>query len=296
MAPGENSDTPRGKLIAELEKLDKDPQVISSSIIISHPWGDISIQGDSVFVVTDNDQELAHRYARNLANKFWDLRHDFPLDLYSIQQAVKVGLETKEKGPVVICEMGDCILGGASGDIVTSLSYLIQRGIRGVVVAVIVDPESVNHSIKAGVGSVIKLKVGGKLYRDANPPLSFEGKVKFLGKDIKTYEEALNVGWETSMGNMAVIEGHGVEMVIVEYAGKVDDPSFLESLGINPREKKFIILKTSIPPLVSYKDVASKIILVDTPGWCYQDLYSVSYKKVPRPMFPLDPLMDWSAK
>jgi microcystin degradation protein MlrC len=293
MVPGENRDETREILISELDKIDRDPKVVSSLIIISHPWSDLGIQGDSVLVITDNDQELAGKYARMLASKFWELRHDFPLDLYSIQQAVKLGKETKKKGPTVICEMGECLLGGASGDVVANISYLIERGIKDIAVAVVIDPESVTKSVEAGVGAPVQLHVGGKLYKEGNRPLQFHGKVKFIGENIEGKDKIL-VGYETKMGRMVVVEGHGVEMILVDQPGKLGGPSFFEAFGIDPRRKKFIVLKDSIGPLISYKDIASNVLLVDSPGWCKQLLSTIDFKNVPRPIFPLDPTMSWN--
>jgi len=211
-----------------------------------------------------------------------------------VQQAVKIGLESKKRGPLVICEMGECLLGGASGDVVTTISYLIQRGIENVAVAVVVDPESVAKAVKAGIGSTVKLNIGGKLFKEGNPPLPFEGKVNFIGKDVEAGGDIL-VGYETKMGRMVVVEGYGVEIVLVERTGKIGDSSLFEKVGIKPKEKKFIVLKESIGPLISYRDIASNVLLVDTPGWCTQMLYTIDYKRIPRPMFPLDPTMSWHA-
>jgi len=291
---GENRDEPRERLMDELKAIDQDDKVIASLVTISHPWSDISIQGNGVLVITNDDQKLADRYAKNLARLFWDLRFDFPLDLYSIHQAVKIGLESKAGGPVVICEMGECLLGGASGDLMTSVSYLLQRGARDVVVAVVVDPESVQRCVESGEGSIVRLNIGGKLFREGNPPLPFEGRVKFIGEDIEGEDKEILIGWETRMGKMVVIEGHGMEIVLVENPGKTGGPSFLRALGINPEDKRFIVLKDSIGPLISYKDVASRVLLIHTPGWCDHMLATLNFTKVPRPLFPLDPAMKWS--
>lgn len=293
MAPGENRDETREQLASESRDIEKDPTVVSSLFIISHPWSDITIQGDSVLVITDNDENLARSYARRFAKKYWDLRYDFPLDLFSMQQAAKIGLETKAGGPTVICEMGDCLLGGASGDVMTTVSYLMQRGARDVAVAVVVDPESVETAIRSGKGGKVRMNVGGKIYTEKNPPLYFEGTVKFCGEDVEGQDNIL-VGYETKMGRMVVVEGNGVELVIVEKPGKIGGPSFLRAVGIEPEEKQFIVLKDSIGPLISYKDIARHILLVDTPGWCDHKLATITYTKVPRPIFPLDPILSWN--
>ena len=290
---GETNDEPRNELVTELEKMEADSGVMTSSFFLGYPWADISIIGDSVLVVTNDDQVLAEKYAQALADKFWKLRYNFPLHLYSVEEAVKIGMESSE-GPTVLCEMGDCLLGGASGDVVTTVRYLIERGVNGVVVAVIVDLQAVNQAAKAGVGATVRMKIGGKLFKTNNPPLLFEGKVRLLTKDVVGYD-SISPGYETAMGKMAVVEEQGTEMVLVERPGKIGGPAFLEELGISPEKKRFIVLKDTIVPRLSYEKVAWKVLLVDTPGWCKQQLYSRDYVKTPRPIFPFDPDLSWNA-
>ena len=266
LVPAENRDETRAKLMDELVRIEKQPGVVSSLVTISHPWSDISIQGDTVFVATDNSI-AADNYARQIAQKFWDLRYDFPLDLYSIQQAVKIGFETRKKGPTVICEVGDCILGGASGDVVTSLRYLMQRGATEVVVAAVVDPESVASAAKAGVGKNVQLRIGGKLFKDGNPPLTFDGVVTLLGKDVKADgRDKISQEDEIQIGRFVVVKGHGVEVVIVEKPGRIGEPFFLQALGIKLEGKRFIVLKDTVIPTISYRSVASEVLLVYTTG------------------------------
>ena len=294
IVPGETKDEPRNELVRELKKIETDPDVIAGAFFLGYPWADVSIMGDSVLVVTNNNQALAEKYARTLSDKFWKLRYDFPLDLYTLEEAVKIGQESS-RGPTVLCEMGECLFGGASGDVVTTLRYLIEQGESQVAVAVIVDPESVNQVTEAGIGATVHMKIGGKLYRADNPPLLFQGKVRLLAKDVTGHDSIL-AGYETAMGRMAVVEGDGIEIILVERPGKIGGPAFLEELGIDPKGKRFIVLKDSIGPVISYKEVAKNVLLVDTPGWCKQQLLSQDYKKTPRPIFPFDPDLSWSAE
>ncbi len=293
LGPGETNDGPRNELVAELEKMDADCRVMTGSFFLGYPWDDISIAGNSVLVVTNDDQVLAEKYARALADKFWCLRHQFPLDLYSVEEAVRIGMESSE-GPTVICEMGESLMGGSSGDVVTTVRYLIEHGIKEVAVAVIVDPEAANQAAEAGVGATVRMRIGGKLFKTNNPPLPFEGKVKLITENVVEYD-SMSAGYETAMGKMAVVEGQGIEVVLAEKPGKTGGPIFLEKLGIDPKKKKFIVLKQSIGPLTRYREVAENVLLVDTPGWCKRQLCPEDYKKVPRPIFPLDPNLSWSS-
>jgi microcystin degradation protein MlrC len=293
ITPGENRSDPINELASEIKRIQGDPAAFTGSFFVGYPWADVSITGASVLVVTRNDQDLAEKYAKELAEKMWKLRRDFKFHFYSIEEAVKIGMQTPEK-PILLDELCDCTLGGSSGDVVSSVRYLFENSVNNSIAVGIVDPESVNYAVEAGVGATVHLKIGGKICTEENPPFDFTGTVKRTGENISG-KGSVHAGYETLIGKVAVIEKDAFEIVLIEKPGKIDGPSFLEALGINPKEKDFIILKEGLNPLVTYKGVASKILMVDSPGFDRQDLRSEDYKNITRPIYPLDSDISWSA-
>ncbi len=293
MTPGENKSEPIREMRSEIKRIEEDPHVFTASFFVGYPWADVSISGASVMVITRDNKALTEKYAKELAQRMWELRRDFKFHIYSIEEAVKLGMETREK-PVLLDELCDCTLGGSSGDVVTSMKYLVENGIKNSVAVGIVDPESVSQAVKAGIGGTVHLKIGGKICKEDNPPLHFSGKVKKIDENTSG-KGSVHAGYETKIGKVVVIEDDGFEIILIEKPGKIGGPSFLEALGINPKEKDFIVSKEGLNPLVTYKDVAGRILMVDSPGFDRQNLRTEDYKKVIRPIFPLDPEMSWKA-
>ena len=64
--------------------------------------------------------------------------------------------------------------------------------------------------------------------------------------------------------------------------------ALLKSFGINPADKKLIALKSSFHYRADFESIAKKIIEVDTPGVHSPDLFQYDYKKLRRPIFPMD--------
>lgn len=292
ITPGENRSEPIIELAADIKRIEDDPDIFTSSYFVGYPWADVSILGASVMAVSYDNQAAAQKYAKELAEKMWGLRRDFQFRIYSVEEAVKIGMETPGK-PVLLNELCDCTLGGSSGDVVTSARYLFENDIKNTVAVGIVDPESVSLAVKAGVGSTVRLKIGGKILKEDNPPLDFEGRIKIIDENISG-ETSVHSGYETLIGKVVLIEREGFEIILIEHPGKIGGPSFLEELGINPKEKDFIILKEGLNPFVTYKDTASKILMVDTPGFDRQKLRVEDYKNIIRPIYPFDPEMSWS--
>jgi microcystin degradation protein MlrC len=59
-------------------------------------------------------------------------------------------------------------------------------------------------------------------------------------------------------------------------------------LGINPSEKKFLVVKSSVHYRASHEPIASEIMELDTPGLTSPRLAGFGFKNIRRPIFPLD--------
>jgi microcystin degradation protein MlrC len=82
----------------------------------------------------------------------------------------------------------------------------------------------------------------------------------------------------------------GVEVIITEKRVQALDQELLKSVGITPADKKLVALKSSVHFRADFESIAKKIFEVDTPGVHSPDLFQYDYKKLRRPIFPLDSL------
>ncbi len=62
----------------------------------------------------------------------------------------------------------------------------------------------------------------------------------------------------------------------------------LRCVGIEPAEQRIIVVKSAIAWRAAYGPIAKEVIEVDTPGLCRADLRFFHYRRVRRPIFPLD--------
>ncbi len=306
--PAETSLMPRTKLLEKIYEIEKDDEILTASFFLGYPWADIDIIGPSVVVTTNNNLELAERKADELASLMWKLKNNFALPISSIDVAINEALHFTEK-PVILCDMGDTLYGGAGGDVPALLLEVIRTKTKNAVLTAIVDPDSVQKAIQVGQGKEILLDIGGKLDQENGRPVRIKGKIKLItsedsvrksmlslykDKKVSSFEDALARESMCGLnkdrrGFLAVIEIEGKnEIVLIENKMQVFMPSFLYSLGIDPKKKKIVIVKDGIAPVLTYEKIAKKIIFVDSPGWCSQNFNSINYAHVPRPIFPLD--------
>ena len=72
-------------------------------------------------------------------------------------------------------------------------------------------------------------------------------------------------------------------------------PSLFRKVGLEPFEAKIVALKTGVGFKATYGHVAKAVFRADCPGAASYNLLNYQYKNVTRPLYPLDPDMDWRA-
>ena len=95
-------------------------------------------------------------------------------------------------------------------------------------------------------------------------------------------------GVKSSLGRTAVVQVGGVEIILTERRFQPLDAEVLRSVGIEPRDRKLIALKSAVHFRADYTPIAHEILEADTPGVHSADLFSYDYQKVRRPIYPLD--------
>jgi microcystin degradation protein MlrC len=90
------------------------------------------------------------------------------------------------------------------------------------------------------------------------------------------------------MGRTAVVEVGKISVVLSEYGAFMFDPEVFRSQGIEPRDKKIVVVKSATQFRSDYGPFAAGMIMVDTPGASSANLRAMPYQRVSRPIYPLD--------
>ena len=81
--------------------------------------------------------------------------------------------------------------------------------------------------------------------------------------------------------------GH-IQLVIMERAVFQWDPELYRSLGLEPCDAQLVVVKSPAAFRAAYEPLAAEILIVDAPGVCSPNLRSLPFKRVKRPLYPLD--------
>lgn len=277
---------PMSKLIDEAHQIEKEKGVLNVTVSASFPLTDCIDTGIALIVTTDNDLDLAKRKAKQLSNLAWNLRKDFLVTPTPIDQAVKEAMSGP--GPVVLADIGDNPGAGGATDGTALLRALMDAGADRAVVAVIRDPEAVSKAIRTGVGSQITMNIGGKTDNLHGDPLEVTGYVRLISDGLFRHRGPMATGTEMRMGKTVVLDVKGIEVILTELRMQPMDLQLYRSIGIEPTERQIIVVKSSVHYRAAHTPIAKKIIEVDTPGITGPSLKRYPFKKVRRPIFPLD--------
>jgi len=205
------------------------------------------------------------------------------------------------KGPVILVDVGDNSGGGAPCDNTVILEALLRKGAEDAVVP-IRDPDAVSKAFSTGVGTTIELEIGGKIDTRFYSPVKVKARVKTLfdGKYIirgphhggyMTRDQLLpKEAWKNAdVGRTAVLEASGIEIIISERRVGMEQ-DYYKAAGIDPAQRKIVVVKSHQAHRASFERIAYKIIEVDTPGSTSPSCRGLTLKNVPRPVFPLDPM------
>jgi microcystin degradation protein MlrC len=283
------SKQPYAGIMKRVEEMERIPGVVSVSVMHGFAWSDIPEVGVSVVAVTDGDELFAESLVDELAERIWSERTLFVKNLLPPGDAVRRALESPLR-PVLLADTSDNPGGGAPTDGTQLLAELLRQKARDTAFALIVDPESVEAAIRAGVGERVHLRLGGKTAPKEHhgAPLEIEGKVLTIADGRYTIRGPMCTGLRIEMGRTAVVDVDGIEVVITELRTQPWDAEVFRRLGIEPSNRKVLVVKSAAHFRASFEPIAKEIFEVDLPGLVSNNFANFQFHNILRPVFPLD--------
>lgn len=273
-------------MLDEARRLEKQPGILSVSLLPGFPYADVPQMGPSLIVVADGQPDLARHEADRLGAMLYDMRAELTRPLPEAPAAVAQALK-EDRRPVVLVETGDNVGGGSAGDSTIVLGEILKQSGTDSVTCLFA-PEEVRQCEQAGAGATLNLRVGGKVDRPHGDPLDVRGKVLLLHDGVYVEEQPRHGGRRTNnMGKTALVELPGRNLLVLN---SERHPPFslgqITCLGIKPAQMRLLVVKAAIAYRAAYAPVAGTIIEVDTPGTTAVNPKRFAYKHI-RKMYPL---------
>jgi microcystin degradation protein MlrC len=281
------AEEPKKSLLEKVFETEKRDKVISISIVDGFFCADIKECGMSVLVQTNNDERLAEELLEDFSADLYSRRHKLIKEVVPVNEAIATALAT-EGSPVVLGDVSDNAGCGSPGDGTLLLRSLLEHNIEGAVIAHLYDPGTVEQAVKAGVGHTIQARVGGKSSKVLGEPVECDAYVRLISDGVYFNKDGVFPGLKNRIGRTVVLVIGGIEVIISERRHQPLDVQILRAHGIDPCERKIIAVKSALHFRASYGRIAKKIIDVNLPGIAPADPKLLDFKKVRRPIFPLD--------
>jgi microcystin degradation protein MlrC len=274
---------PMRGFVDQLYALEKsEPDLLSLSVIHGFMAGDVPEMGTKIIAITDNREDLGDTLAERLGRELFAKRGTFMVPQVDEAEAVEQAMAATS-GPVVVADVWDNPGGGTAGDATVILAELIRRGTSDVAVGTIWDPIAVQICFAAGQGAEIPLRFGAKSAPHTGNPIDRLVRVNRVVRDAQ-----MRFGDSYApFGDAAWISFDGIDVILNSTRAQSFDPSLFSALGIDPKSRKILLIKSTNHFYDSFSKIASEIIYCAA-GQPYPNKPAeTAYRKAPRNIWPI---------
>ncbi|MGP1664586.1 MAG: M81 family metallopeptidase [Rhodanobacter sp.] len=265
---------PMKSFVQRMQQVESQPGVLSVSLGHGFPWGDVPEAGAKLWVVTDNDAQLAQSLAQQLGREFWDLREAIQPVLTSLDDAIDAAL-ARVDGPVVLADISDNPGGGASGDSTFILRRMIDRSVCRVAIGMFWDLGAIQICKDAGVGAHIDLRVGGKCGPASGQPVD----VRVVVRAVVANHSQTALGTREDLGTCVWVEAtNGLQIVLSSIRTQTYGTDAFTGMGITLHDKAIIVVKSTQHFHAEFSPLAKAIFYVTTPGTLNLDFTQIPFK------------------
>jgi len=268
--------------------------VFAVSINAGFASADVAEVGPTVLVTGQGDFSAHSALAETIADDIWNRRFDVLNDYLSAAEAAAIAARhVPTKGPLVIADYADNPGAGGYGDATELLRALLEADVGNACFGPLVDATAVQKLGEAVIGQSVQITLGGSTDpRFGGGPLSLEGTLVCVSDGCFIGDGPMIHGLHGSFGPSAVLQVQGIEILVVSIARQILDLQQFKAFGIDPQHKRVVALKSMQHFRAAFEPIAGQVIVCDSGALCTPRYNLLPYRKVPRPIFPLDKDME----
>lgn len=287
LLPGEMTSTrdePARGLYRHVAAVAAQEGVLDAAIWVGFAWAD-QPRCTAAVVVTGTDADAVEAAVGDLAGVLWEAREQFafvapalPLD-EALDEAAARSLAGAR--PFFVSDTGDNPGAGGAGDVTVALAALlarsdVQTGRLRVVHVSICDPAAIAALASHQVGDAVRVRVGGVVDDRPPGPVELEATLEARAHD-------------PAGGEVVSLRTGGLSAVVTQRRMQYHQRDSFALLGLDPvaADLDLVVVKMGYlePDL---HELAAGRLLALTPGGVDQDLPRLPYRRLQRPMFPLE--------
>ncbi len=266
--------------------------VLNASVFGGFPHADVPHLSCSAVIVSDRRTAEGRGLLERLLGHAWERREAF---LYSgaplASQIARA--RTLGDGPILLVDHGDNTASGGTQDVMSVIEEAMRQGLEDVVAGPICDPATVGRAVEAGTAASVTLDLGGRVDMPQinlmGKPLTLTGKVTRITEGEFVVTGPMATGTRVRMGRTAVLDTGAMQVVISERRSEPFDLGVFTHCGIDPRRKRYVLIKSRQHFRAGFEPIARHIVMCDGDGCTSSDLRLFTYARRPRPLYPFEP-------
>ncbi|MDD9877776.1 MAG: M81 family metallopeptidase [Magnetovibrio sp.] len=274
--------------------------IANVSVLAGFAYGNTPKNGMAVIVTARGDSGAARALAADIAARAWDSRERFKVGLTSIDKAVlraQASGENLTQPAVILADVADNPGGGGRGNTTWVLKALVEAEVQDCYFGIFHDPALAAAAHQRGLGAEFKARFNTETESEFSKPFEAEARVAGVhdGQCVGTL--GIYAGRSLDLGPTALLEIGGVRVVVVSKRKQCADPVFFQMFGLEMERARSVVVKSRghfragflpwFPP--------EQVIEIDAPGLTSPVFDNFDFDGYTRPIYPLDPDMDWQA-
>lgn len=259
---------------------------MACSILLGFPWADTEENGVTTLVVSKKSQIEADNKAMELAENFWNRRKEFGFynETRTPEDTILETIKSIDNDiyPVVISDSGDNPTAGSSQDVTNFLKLIIsnkklKKLNPPLVYQAIYDREVVNLAKEAGIGVYINTTLGAKYDKIKSSPIKINALVKNIFIGLESAENC----------DVVLLDIEGIDVIVTNKHVGCYNLDMMRCVGIEPNALNAIVVKLGyLEPEI--RAISKRSIMALTDGSSDELFERLEYKKMKRPVYPLD--------
>jgi len=265
--------------------------VLNASVFGGFPHADIPHISCSAVMVCDGQVDAGRALLDRLLDMAWAKRKDFLYEGAPLASQI-AHAKTLADGPIILVDHGDNTASGGTQDVMSVIAEVERQGLTDVAAGPICDPAAVARILAAGTAASVSLTLGGNIDMPQinlpGKPHAVTGKVARITDGEFVVTGPMATGTRVRMGRTAVLDTGALQIVISERRSEPFDLGVFTHCGIDPRRKRYVLIKSRQHFRAGFEPIARHIVLCDGDGCTSSDLRLFTYRKRRRPLYPFE--------
>jgi len=255
--------------------------LINLSYLAGFPPSDLYWCGPAV-IAHAWSQEAADHAADGLAREIALREAEFAVPMLTPLEGVREAMAIAQTAsrPVILADTQDNPGCGATADTTGVLETLVELGAQGAAVGYLCDAQAVEVAHAAGVGADVTLALGGRSGPAGVKPFPGTFRVTRLGDGKIRTTGSVSGGREIDLGPVALLTIGGVSVAVTTKRMQALDQAPFRHLGVEPKEQKILVLKSTCHFRAEFEPIAEKVIVVISPGGYLADPVGYPFRKL----------------